>query len=263
MSTAATSGPVPGEFVEPAYGDRSLGDVLPAVARALGVDVGLVPTPLTLPEAEKYVVFLVDGLGYELLREHEQQAPYLHSLLDGQPPATAGVPSTTATSLTSLGTALPPGLHGLVGFTSRIPGTDDLLNALRWSKSVDPREWQPHPTVFERLSAAGVSTTVVNKREFAGSGLTGAGQRGGTFVGADKVGERISAVLAASADDPSFTYMYEGDLDWTGHRYGVGSTAWRLELSMVDAAAEQLREVLPQGNRIVVVAEHGMVASPA
>ena len=66
------------------------------------------------------------------------------------------MPSTTATSLTSLGTGLPPGAHGLVGFTSRIPGTDTLLNALHWDKAVDPVEWQPHPTAFARLAAAGV-----------------------------------------------------------------------------------------------------------
>ncbi|MDX6299026.1 MAG: hypothetical protein QOF53_240 [Nocardioidaceae bacterium] len=249
-------------FVEPAYEDRSLGDVLPAVARALGVDAGLPPTALELPPAPAYVVFLVDGLGYELLRSHEQQAPFLHSLLDGVPPATAGVPSTTATSLTSLGTALTPGSHGVVGFTSRIPGTDDLLNALMWSKSVDPREWQPHPTAFDRLAAAGVTATVVNKREFASSGLTVAGQRGAEFVGADRLGERMAAVLAASRAQPSVTYTYEGDLDWTGHRYGVASTSWQLQLSMVDAAAEQLRETLPSDTRIVVVADHGMVDSP-
>jgi hypothetical protein len=56
--------------------------------------------------------------------------------------------------------------------------------------------------------------------------------------------------------------MYEGDLDWTGHRYGVGSTSWELQLSMVDAAAEQLRETLPPEVRVVVVADHGMVDSP-
>ena len=65
-------------------------------------------------------------------------APYLSSLLGRQEPGTAGVPSTTATSLTSLGTALPPGAHGLVGFTSRIPGTDRLLNALAWDKQRRP-----------------------------------------------------------------------------------------------------------------------------
>ena len=249
-------------FVEPAYEDRSLGDVVPAVARALGVDVGLPPTSLLLPEAGSYVVFLVDGLGYELLRDHEADAPFLHSLLGEQAPATAGVPSTTATSLTSLGTALLPGTHGIVGFTSRIPGTDDLLNALTWSKSVDPTAWQPHPTAFARLASAGVATTVVNKREFDGSGLTVAGQRGAHFVGADRVGERMAAVLAASATGPSLVYMYEGDLDWTGHRYGVASLSWRLQLAMVDAAAEQLRETLPADVRILVVADHGMVDSP-
>ncbi len=90
-----------------------------------------------------------------------------------------------------------------------------------------------------------------------------AGQRGAAFVGADKVGERMAAVLAASSGSPSVTYLYDGDLDWTGHRHGVDSVSWRLQLSMVDAAAEQLRETLPEAVRIVVVADHGMVDSPA
>ena len=41
--------------------------------------------------------------------------------------------------------------------------------------------------------------TVVNKREFRASGLTVAAHRGAEFVGADRVGERIAAVVAASA----------------------------------------------------------------
>jgi hypothetical protein len=218
---------------------------------------------LDLPEADGYVVFLVDGLGYELLRGHPDHAPFLHGLLRETPdPMTVGVPSTTATSLTSLGTALTPGSHGVVGFTSRIPGTDDLLNALTWSKDVDPCDWQPHPTAMARLAAAGVHTTVVNKREFAGSGLTVAGHRGAEFVGADKVGERMAAVLAAAGRGPSMTYMYDGDLDWTGHRYGTASVHWQLQLSMIDAAAEQLREELPPAVRLLVVADHGMVDSP-
>ncbi len=250
------------ELVAPAYHDRSLGDVLPAVAAALGVDAGLPPSSLDFPDAQAYVVFLVDGLGYDLLQQHSDQAPYLASLLDGSAPATVGVPSTTATSLTSFGTALTPGTHGVVGFTSRIPGTNDLLNALTWSKNVDPTEWQPHPTAFNRLSSAGVHTTVVNKREFAGSGLTLAGTRGAEYVGADKLGERTVAVLAAAGRTPSLTYLYDGDLDWTGHRYGVDSAQWRAQLEEIDAAAEHLREVMPSQVRIVVVADHGMVDTP-
>jgi hypothetical protein len=250
-------------FVQPAYLDRSLGDVLPAVAAAMGIDAGLGPTSLCLPEARRYVLFLVDGLGYELLRDHPEEAPFLHSFLAAHEPATAGVPSTTATSLTSLGTALTPGTHGIVGYTFRIPGSGRLLNALQWDADVDPRQWQPHTTGFARLAAAGVHTTVVNRRSFAGSGLTVVGSRGADFVGADKVGERLAAVVAASAaGSPSLTYMYEPDLDWTGHAYGVRSPQWQQELSMIDAAAEHLRESLPSDVRILVVADHGMVDSP-
>ncbi|WP_134738913.1 nucleotide pyrophosphatase/phosphodiesterase family protein [Nocardioides sp. 503] len=249
-------------FLEPAYGRRSLGDVVPAVAAALGVPAAAEPTGLVLPDAASYVVFLIDGLGARLLERHAHAAPYLSSLLAGQEPGTAGVPSTTATSLTSLGTGLTPGTHGMVGFTSRVPGTGRLLNALFWDQDVDPREWQPHETAFARLQRAGVPVTVVNKREFRDSGLTVAAHRGGDFVGADKAGEGIAAAVAASSARPSLTYLYDGDLDWTGHRYGVASSQWLIQLSMIDAEAEQLREALPAHTRLVVVADHGMVDSP-
>ena len=200
-----------------------------------------------LPDAPSYVVFLVDGLGDELLRRYAHAAPYLSALQAGQQPGTAGVPSTTATSLTSLGTGLTPGAHGLVGFTARVPGTDQLLNHLFWDQDVDPLEWQPHTTAFSGLRAAGVAVTVVNKRAFDRSGLTVAAHRGADYVGADKVGERIAAAVAASAERPSLTYLYDGDLDWTGHKWGVASSQWLMQLSMVDAEAEQLREALPRG----------------
>ncbi len=258
-----TAGVAAGAFVEPDYHHRSLGDVVPAIAGALGMPLAERRSGLVLPDARAYVLFLIDGLGARLLERYAHVAPYLSSLLEGQAPATAGVPSTTATSLTSLGTALTPGTHGLVGFTSRIPGTNRLLNALMWDQDIDPLEWQPHPTAFAQLRASGVTMTVVNKREFAGSGLTRAAHRGADFVGADKVGERIAAAIAASAELPSLTYLYDGDLDWTGHRFGVASTQWMQQLAMIDAEAEQLRETLPSSTRLLVVADHGMIDSPA
>lgn len=251
------------DLLEPAYGERSLSDVVPAVAEALEHPIepaGTAPGRLRLPPAPAYVVFLIDGLGANQLRRYAHAAPFLASLQgeDG----TAGVPSTTATSLTSLGTGLPPGSHGLVGFTSRIPGTDRLLNALAWDKEVDPAQWQPHPTAFARLAGLGVGTTVVNKRDFVGSGLTLVANRGADYVGADRAGERIAAVVESASRRPSLTYVYEPDLDWTGHRFGVASTQWLQQLAMVDAEAEQLREALPDDTRLLVVADHGMVDSP-
>jgi len=99
----------------------------------------------------------------------------------------------------------------------------------------------------------------VNKREFRGSGLTVASQRGGEWVDADRVGERVAGAVAAARTTPSLTYLYDGDLDWTGHRYGVASAQWLQQLAIIDAEAEQLRDALPDHARLVVVADHGMV----
>jgi Type I phosphodiesterase / nucleotide pyrophosphatase len=250
--------PVRTGFILPDYGRRSLAEVLPATATALGVS-NLGDPGWGLPEAPAYVVLLVDGLGAELLRRNASWAPYLSSLASGD--AHAGVPSTTATSLTSLGTALPPGRHGVVGYTMRVPERGTLLNALQWDKRIDPAQWQPHATAFERLDRAGVATAVVSKREFAGSGLSIASQRGAQYVGADRLGERVVAA-ATTHFGPKLTYVYEGDLDWIGHRYGVDSPQWRQQLTAVDAQTEQLRAALDPSVRLLVIADHGMIDCP-
>ena len=104
---------------------------------------------------------------------------------------------------------------------------------------------------------------VVNKREFDRSGLTVAAHRGAGYIGADRIGERIAGAVAGSPHRPSLTYLYDGDLDWTGHRYGVDSPQWLQQLAAIDAEAVQLREALPDEVRLVVVADHGMVDSTA
>lgn len=246
----------------PRYGEASLADVLPSVLAAIGVRGEI--DVLDLPPTAGYCVLLVDGLGWNLLRRHPAQAPFLSSLLPSGRALTVGAPSTTATSLTSLGTGLPPGRHGVVGYTSRLPGTTDVLfNALSWDQQVDPREYQPHPTVFERAMSAGVSVAAVSKRQFRESGLTLAGLRGPRYRGADALGERVAAVgeeLAGSGQ--RLVYAYDGDLDFTGHRHGCGSAAWRHQLVQLDRFAEQLVDELPRGTALLVTADHGMVDVP-
>jgi hypothetical protein len=245
-------------LVTPAYGEGSLADLLPSALGALGVD-GLSDV-VGLPPAHGYCVLLVDGLGWLQLREQPAAAPFLTSLPGRS--ITTPVPSTTAASVTTLGTGLPPGRHGLVGYLSRIPGTLSLLNALEWDAGIDPSSYQPYPDMFARARAEGVATRVVSKRRFAGSGLTRAALSGAPFRGADTIGERVDAVERAfdeAGDSPALVYAYESDLDSTGHRHGPRSGAWRHELTAVDAFAQQLADVLPPDVALVVTGDHGMV----
>lgn len=235
--------------------------MLPSVVSALtGGDGGV----LGLEPLRRAAVLLVDGLGWHQLHAHADLAPVLVRATSRR--LTAGCPATTATSLASLGTGLPPGGHGVVGYRTVVPGTDRVLAALRWDRHVDPREWQPEPTCFERAVAAGVTVTRVGPAAFDGAGLTEAAMRGGTYAGAEGIGERIAATaagLAGLADSrPALAYCYVGDLDSAGHRHGVDSPAWRHELAHVDRLVEQLAAALPADATLWVTADHGMVDVP-
>ncbi|MEH3033162.1 MAG: alkaline phosphatase family protein [Aeromicrobium erythreum] len=239
---------------------HGLREVLPSVAARLGAD-GFIDT-LGLPDARRYVVMVVDGLGAQLLAAHPGEAPFLSSL----PSVTdlvCGVPSTTAASLTSLGTGLAPGEHGVVGYTCRVPSTGRRLNSLTWDDSVDPETWQPHPTVLERLVRAGVPAASVNSADFEHSGLTRCSQRGAPFHGIGSVWERLDTVLDVVESAPTgLVYAYESRLDHTGHVKGCTSQDWRDVLRQVDADVAELARELPSDTALLVTADHGMIDVP-
>jgi len=249
------------ELLAPRYGAQSLADLMPSVLHALGVPGGR--DLLSLRPGRRVAVLLLDGLGWELLCRHPEHAPFLCSLLPAGRTLTAGFPATTATSLASLGTGVPPGVHGMVGYQVRVPGEQRLLNALRWDTSVDPRSWQPERTVFERAAADGVAVTHVAPAGLRDSGLSRAALRGATYAPADTPGERAARTIEAlSAGDRTLVYAYSGELDATGHRHGCRSEAWRLQLAHADRLVEQVAQRLPAGATLLVTADHGMVDVP-
>lgn len=240
----------------PAYGSESLADVGPSVLAAMGVPGE--ENALELPPAPRACVLLVDGLGWELLRAHAEEAPYLASL-PGRA-LSAGFPATTATSITSLGTGRPPGVHGMLGYQVAIPGEDRLLNCLRWADGVDPLTWQPVPTVFERAAGAGIATANVSAGAYKGSGLTRAVYRGARYAAADSMGQLVArAEECVREGERSLVTVYHSQLDSTGHVFGAGSPAWRHQLAFVDLLARRLADAMPPGAACYVVADHGMV----
>ncbi len=253
-------------LIVPAYGSSTLAEVMPSIGARIGVP-GCRDDVLGLPDAQRYVVLLVDGLGWHAVRRSLQAAPYLASLLGAAIPITAGVPSTTATSLASLGTGLPPGQHGLVGYTSRVPQTGEILNALTWESDLVARAYQTKPTLFERAVEAGVAVTSVGLERFANSGLTEAGLRGPDFSGFEheRDSERRIALVAEAAlrGDRSLVYAYERELDHTGHVVGCQSEDWLRQLTRIDVLCEQLRTSLDDDVAMIITGDHGMVDVPA
>jgi hypothetical protein len=243
----------------------ALADVLPSVAAALGTPVPGRPAVLDLPRADRAVVVLVDGLGERLLADRGGHAPFLRRLrnLPAAGVLRAGFPSTTATSIASFGTGLHPGAHGLVGLEVLDPDRDALFSELAWDDEVNPRRWQPHPTVFEAVRAAGVEVVRVGPAHVAGSGLSEAALRGGRVVSADTLDRRVDATVAAvRGNQRALVYLYWEEVDKVGHVCGCRSWQWGEAVGSLDFGLSRLLDRLPAGTLLVVTADHGMVDVP-
>ena len=231
------------------------------VSRALYSSLGLpISSQISLaPSRGIEILFLIDGLGAHSLAQFAQWAPNISSMTSlGE--LNSEFPSTTATSLTSVGTGLQPAEHGMLGYTVRIPYSDNrLLNALKWDSRVDPVIWQSRQTLFEQGAKIGINSFNISAERYAGSGFTEAALRGATFLGANTFDRMIEQLRVAMAKSPTFIYLYINDVDAAGHEFGVGSQEWIDALVLADDFVGILKENLPSKARLTVTADHGML----
>jgi len=205
------------------------------------------------------LLFLIDGFGFDTLSKYADVMPTMSRMINFGKIQTA-FPSTTATSLATLTTGELPGVHGMLGYTVQVPRSGGrLLNALKWDERVDPENWQPVETLFQRASQAGISVTHVAAKRYEDTGFTRAVFRGAQYKGANVVADLVSETKLALQKTPSFVYLYVNDLDSAGHSDGVGSDKWIAALSAIDQMVSQLMKEVPKGTRIWVTSDHGMI----
>lgn len=284
----------------------ALADVLAGICSALGADIEPVDTvndeatcPTTslvtnaqatqaakrlgldqLGDAQAPIVMvLVDGLGWQMLRERAGHTPNLRRLLADSDYLHTCAPSTTAAALTTLATGVYPGAHAMVGYAVRdpllrghlgaghVPGPGDVFDLITFKNSShDPLTWQSVPTLIERANAkanAGcgpqLGAVSIGRSKFAGSGLSLAAWRGFKHIGVDALDQRPYQAYRAIKEGAKLVYLYVGELDHAGHNHGWHSDKWLEALEALDAMVGQLFRRLPAGTRIVLTADHGMV----
>jgi hypothetical protein len=246
----------------------SIVDVLPSAFALLAVpgvedSLGLAKS---IGDVRQLAVLLVDGLGHELLPIAAPAAPLVGDVLAGrigQLSAISSVfPSTTPTNLVSLGTGAAPGEHGILGFHVNIPGSDRVLTHVHWHDDPSVEDWQPVPSLFTRAEIAGVTTAVVGRGAFAGTGLTVAAYGRGAYAAAndgDAVADRVLGELRAGT---RLVYGYHADLDTAAHGFGIGTPQWLRAAGGVDRLISRIYAGLPSGAGLIVTADHGGLNAP-
>jgi hypothetical protein len=243
------------------FGTLRLADVLSSCHSAIHGE----ENALRLPEVDRAVVVLADGLGVSSLRARAGHARYLSSLLTRSGVVDGVFPATTAAGIATLTTGTAPGRHGLVGYRVLDAVRDRVVNQLSgWDDGMRPETWQRQRTIFERATDAGVPAFAIGPRRYIRSGFTLAVLRGARYLSAESLAERFEAARTVLDTEPrALVYLYVPELDMAAHAAGWESARWRAELEALDAAVARFAGGLRRREGLILTADHGVLDVPA
>jgi len=212
-----------------------------------------------IPDADSYVLVLVDGLGDNQL-DHPDAVPLRNSRVAA---LDASFSTQTTVNTSTLATGLAPSQHGLISYQLRL-GTS-VLNTIYWftedgtTSLEDPSRFLPSPNLAERLTAAGCRVVATEPSAFVGSPLDRMLFRGATVQGTTSDVNGIELVLNASRTPGTLVLLYLPHIDAAAHAAGQESDLYARAMRQVADTWERLVGGLPSGVTAVGTADHGHV----
>jgi hypothetical protein len=267
-------------LVWPDYAGGGLFNLAVSLARACGAEVpadyrdlmlgGDVAASSCWATSDTLVFFLIDGLGDDFLSRNRDIAPHLWR--ERVQSLTSVFPSTTATAITTLMTAQPAAVHGLLGWYVRDEETDSIVAPLpmrhRSGASIDDvallaRLLHTAPM----LQTAKRTSRVVTLPDLAEGPYSRHHRRDASVHEYETLDSlawsvfRAEREMRAMASKQKFIYAYTPLLDAAGHDFGMESRQSRDVLARLDEVYAQMRGLLPEA-QFVVSADHGFIDNP-
>ena len=274
------------KFVKPRYDGNSIANVPETAAKILGVQFD---RALTNPEVDNFsdakhvVLLLLDGLG-SMLVESARRNYSIPSYDKVRSSGGGGVcfditsvfPSTTATAMSSLFTGMTPQEHGVIGYTMYLRELGLIGQMLRFSPlfggrslfdiGLDRQTFLGGPTIHERLSEAGIDSTVYVPDYIVDSGLSQVTYRGAYVEPQKSVGDMLVRVRKKleRSKEKSFHIAYHPSPDTLAHSRGPYSEEYAVEVESIFSMVEsqlmrKLDRKVAQGTVLIVTGDHGAV----
>ena len=268
--------------VLPDYDGGSIVNVAASILDAFGVEPPSAPLrPDLLPSGGLAgpggtVLLVVDALGLSQLEAALTAGctPRLAQLIDTAPLGTQRItsifPSTTTAALNSLATACVPAEHGVMGHMLWLEEVGAVVNMLTFypvggDTPISENVVRRVPTLYERLAAAGVPSTLITDFAFEGTPFTNLLTEGSRFAGyggLSQIPYQLELALQAAAG-PAFYSLYWPLIDTLSHFHGpdhaaTPSPACRVEMEFIDLMVGKVADVCAgHGCTLVVIADHG------
>ena len=268
----------PDRVVLPDYDGFCVGRIPDLILAALGLPH--TPGPLVRlvspPPADRALLIILDGLGYNRFHEMAARDDDVRSLAQSTlcVPLTTVFPSTTVAALTTYSTGLAPSQHGMLGYRLYLREVSAIVNMIQFS-IVGGRSEAPLPealpidrllacpTLYERLTAEGVTSHLLSPRAIAQSGLSRLLYRGVAHI---QPSLGLSDMLASArqilsqAQERTVVTLYWPGLDSAAHARGPGSDSYLAEAASVAAAIR--REIVGRvpPTLLLISSDHGFVS---
>ncbi len=223
---------------------------------------------LSSGERDRVGVVLLDAFGRRFLERHGDHA-FLRRLQVTE--IVTQFPPTTTAHVTTMHTGRPVGEHSLYEWHVYEPALDAIITPLMFSfagdgerdtlrdSGLDPSSLIAGDTLYQRLAAAGVRSTVLHPAAFSPSTYDRVTTAGARLVPYPTLGEGVAAFAAALAE-PGYAYLYWDRIDAMGHVHGPHSRQFdRAAVEAMDALERGLRDL--RGALVLVTADHGQVAT--
>jgi len=259
-------------MILPDYRDGSIVNLMQSILAGLGSavqDERYAALPLapaeTFDKGRKVVLFVIDGLGYEMLLDVCPHGALCESLRGSM---TSVFPSTTATAITTFLTGEAPQQHALTGWymwfkeigvvAAPLPFTSRAGGVPLSSSGVDAQR------LFAGRPFADVLDTrcfIVQRRDLVDSSYTNAFRGKAEVRGYRSLTGYFDVVREiVRANDACFVYAYWPQLDALCHGVGVTDDRSRQHLRQIDARFGAFLDALAgTGTTVVLTADHGFV----
>ena len=259
-------------MILPDYNGGSIVNLMHSIVGALGNGQGPQPcVPLTLAPPDtfggsrKVVLFVIDGLGYELLMNSAGDGAMGEHVRGSM---TSVFPSTTASAITTFLTGRAPQQHALTGWymwfreiglvAAPLPFTTRAGGVSLASAGVDARRLFATAPVSDALDTR---CYIVQRRDLVDTSYTNAFKGKAEVRGYRSLQGFFDVVRdIVNTHDSCFVYAYWPQLDGMCHRFGAGDERSREHLRQIDGRfGGFLDAARGSGSTVALTADHGFI----
>ncbi len=257
-------------FVKPRYDSGGFAS-LPGTVHA--IFNGKKPLPAFQQDYENVILFFIDGFGWRFIEKFSSH-PYLDrfALHGATVKLTSQFPSTTTGHTTCIHTGLNVGQSGFFEWNLYEPQLDAMIIPLLFSftgtaerdqlknTGIDPKKLYPTETLYNKLKAIGVKSTIFQHREYTPSTYSNIVFRGAEARGYKTITEALTNLKEqlAHAKGKNYFFLYYDKIDSISHDYGPDSPQVEAEIDTFLTIMERQFAPTQKGKTLfLLTADHG------